>query len=70
MTGLDFSTASVEQARALAGRHGTEIDHHVADVYDAVEVLGAEAYDVVYTGHRRAVLAARCGHGPRRWPAC
>jgi SAM-dependent methyltransferase len=50
MTGLDFSTASIEQARALAAETGTEIDFHVADVYDAVEVLGTEAYDLVYTG--------------------
>ncbi|HEY5978384.1 MAG TPA: class I SAM-dependent methyltransferase [Microlunatus sp.] len=50
MTGLDFSTASIEQARALASATGTAIDYHVADVYDAVEVLGAESYDVVYTG--------------------
>ncbi len=50
MTGLDFSTASIEQARALAAATGTEIDYHVADVYDAVEMLGAEAYDLVYTG--------------------
>ena len=42
MTGLDFSTASIEQARALADATGTAIDYHVADVYDAVEVLGAE----------------------------
>lgn len=50
MTGLDFSTAGIEQARALAAAAGTPIDYHVADVYDAVEVLGAEAYDFVYTG--------------------
>lgn len=50
MTGLDFSTASVEQARALAAATRTPIEYHVADVYDAVEVLGAEAYDLVYTG--------------------
>ena len=50
MTGLDFSAASVVQARALAAAAQTPIDYHVADVYDAVEVLGAESYDLVYTG--------------------
>ena len=50
MTGLDFSTASIAQARALAGQTGTEIDFHVSDVYAAVEVLGAAAYDLVFTG--------------------
>jgi hypothetical protein len=34
----------------LAERLGLEVDVHVADVYDAVEVLGAESYDFVYTG--------------------
>lgn len=50
MSGLDFSAASIEQARALAAATDTAIDYHVADVYDAVQVLGAEAYDLVYTG--------------------
>ena len=50
MTGLDFSEASITQARALAERTGTPIDFHVSDVYAAVEVLGAEAYDLVFTG--------------------
>lgn len=50
VTGLDFSGASVERARALAVAAGAGIAYHVADVYDAVEVLGAAAYDLVYTG--------------------
>ena len=50
MSGLDFSAAAIEQARALARRAGTEIDYHVSDVYRAVEVLGAERYDFVFTG--------------------
>ncbi len=50
MTGLDFSEASITQARALAERTSTSIDFHVSDVYAAVEVLGAEAYDLVFTG--------------------
>jgi SAM-dependent methyltransferase len=50
MSGLDFSGAAVEQARAFVDRLGLEIDFHQADVYDAVEVLGAARYDLVFTG--------------------
>ena len=50
MSGLDFSGASIAQARSLAERTNTPIDYHVANVYDAVDVLGAEAYDLVFTG--------------------
>ena len=50
MSGLDFSTASIAVARDLADRVGANIDYHVADVYDAVEVLGRGAYDLVFTG--------------------
>ena len=50
MSGLDFSPASLDQARALAVAAGADIDYHVADVYDAADVLGRESYDLVYTG--------------------
>jgi SAM-dependent methyltransferase len=50
MSGLDFSPAALAQARSVAERTGTEIDYHEADVYDAVGVLGAESFDLVYTG--------------------
>jgi len=50
MTGLDFSRPAVDQARSMAERLGLAMDFHVADVYDAVGVLGAAAYDFVYTG--------------------
>jgi SAM-dependent methyltransferase len=50
MSGLDFSAASIRLARELADATSTPIDYHVADVYDAVGVLGAQAYDFVYTG--------------------
>jgi len=50
MSGLDFSASAVEQARSFAGRLGLPVDFHVADVYDAAEVLGAASYDFVYTG--------------------
>jgi SAM-dependent methyltransferase len=50
MSALDFSEPAVEQARSLAARLGLSVDFHVADAYDAVRVLGASAYDFVYTG--------------------
>jgi SAM-dependent methyltransferase len=50
MSGLDFSPAAIEQAETLAARTDREVDFHVADVYDAVEVLGEASYDLVFTG--------------------
>jgi SAM-dependent methyltransferase len=50
MTGLDFSPASVAEARKLAERAGPPVTFVEADVYDAVEVLGAEAFGLVFTG--------------------
>ncbi|HEX4246656.1 MAG TPA: class I SAM-dependent methyltransferase [Pseudonocardia sp.] len=50
MTGLDLSEASLEQARRLAKDTGADIDFHTAEVYRAVEVLGAGRFDLVYTG--------------------
>ena len=50
MTGLDFSPAALVEARALAARTGTDISFVQADVYDAVAVLEAESFDLVFTG--------------------
>jgi SAM-dependent methyltransferase len=50
MTGLDFSAASIGEARRLAERTGTAIRFVEAEVYDAVECLGAAAFDLVFTG--------------------
>jgi SAM-dependent methyltransferase len=50
MSGLDFSPAAIEQAETLAARTDRDVDFHVADVYDAVEVLGEASYDLVFTG--------------------
>lgn len=50
MTGLDFSPASLEQARRVAARAGADVDFVEADVYDAAEALGAAAFDLIYTG--------------------
>ncbi|HEY3467039.1 MAG TPA: class I SAM-dependent methyltransferase [Amycolatopsis sp.] len=50
MTGLDFSGTALAEARRLASAAGAAIDFHEANVYDAVEVLGAGRFDLVYTG--------------------
>jgi SAM-dependent methyltransferase len=50
MTGLDFSPASIEQARLLADACGASIEYVVADVRDAPTVLDPESFDFVYTG--------------------
>ncbi|TQM31590.1 methyltransferase family protein [Nocardia bhagyanarayanae] len=50
MTGLDFSPASLAQARELAERTGSDVDFVEADVYEAVSVLGSERFDLVFTG--------------------
>jgi SAM-dependent methyltransferase len=50
MTGLDFSPASLAEARALAARAGADVAFVQADVYDAADVLGEAAFDLVYTG--------------------
>jgi SAM-dependent methyltransferase len=50
VTGLDFSGASLAQARDLARRSGATVDFLEADVYDAAEVLERGGFDLVYTG--------------------
>jgi SAM-dependent methyltransferase len=50
VTGLDFSEAAMEAARALAAEIGVEADFVCADVYDAAEALGGRRFDIVYTG--------------------
>ncbi|ORW85204.1 methyltransferase type 12 [Mycobacterium sp. IEC1808] len=49
-TGLDFSSVSVREARRVARAAGLAIDYVCADVYDAVDALGAHRFDIVYTG--------------------
>lgn len=49
-TGLDFSPAALEAARAVALRAGADVEFVESDLYAAVEALGAQRYDVVYTG--------------------
>jgi SAM-dependent methyltransferase len=50
MTGLDFSAASLAEARRLAARTGADVDFVRSDVYDAVDALAAGAFDLVFTG--------------------
>ena len=50
MTGLDFSPAALDQARALATSTRAEIEYGQATVDDALDVLPKGAFDLVYTG--------------------
>jgi SAM-dependent methyltransferase len=50
MTGLDFSPAALTEAREIARVAGADVDFVQSDVYDAVSVLGAERFDLVFTG--------------------
>jgi SAM-dependent methyltransferase len=50
MSGLDFSAASLIEARHLAERCGTSIDYVESDVYAAAEALPTGSFDLVYTG--------------------
>ena len=63
VTGLDLSGEAVAAAADLAARAGTPVEYVRADVYDAVEVLGAARFDVVYTG----VVALCWLPSIRRW---
>jgi SAM-dependent methyltransferase len=50
VVGLDFSKPAIEAAAGLAEDTGLEARFLRADVYDAVEALRGERFDVVYTG--------------------
>ncbi|AGA25118.1 class I SAM-dependent methyltransferase [Singulisphaera acidiphila] len=50
MTGLDFSPASLNQARDLAASVGAQVDFVEANVYDAAKALGRTDFDLVFTG--------------------
>lgn len=50
MTGLDFSGASIAEARKLADAIAANAEFVQADAYDAVAVLGRERFDFVFTG--------------------
>jgi SAM-dependent methyltransferase len=48
--GVDFSPSALHQARELAARAGADATFVDGDVYDAVDLLGAGRFDLVYTG--------------------
>jgi SAM-dependent methyltransferase len=50
MTGLDFSPATVAEARRLARLAHADVDFVEGDVLDAAELLGAGGFDLVFTG--------------------
>ena len=65
MTGLDFSAASLAEARILAEAIDADVAFVEAELYDAVEVLGRGRFDLVYTG-----IGALCWLPDiRRWGA-
>ena len=50
MTGLNFSPASLVEARRIASLAGADVRFVEAEVYDAAGALGPEPFDLVYTG--------------------
>ena len=63
MTGVDFSRPAVEAATDLARRTGDDAVFVESDVYAAPEVIGLEAFDLVFTG-----IGALCWlPSVRRW---
>jgi SAM-dependent methyltransferase len=50
VTGLDFSAPALAAAADLAASCGAAVDYVEAELYDAVDVLGGERFDLVYTG--------------------
>ena len=50
VTGLDFSPAALEVARDLAARCGVDARFVESELYGAVDALGREQFDLVYTG--------------------
>jgi SAM-dependent methyltransferase len=50
MTGIDFSPASVAEARRLSDELQAGVEFVEADVHDAVAALGGRTFDFVFTG--------------------
>jgi SAM-dependent methyltransferase len=50
MTGLDLSSASLEQARRLSQRAGPHVEFVEAELYEAAAVLRRDRFDFVFTG--------------------
>jgi SAM-dependent methyltransferase len=51
VTGLDFSGVAIEEATRIATDLGADARFVEADVYDAVDALGGETFDVVFTSY-------------------
>jgi SAM-dependent methyltransferase len=65
MSGLDFSSAALAEARRLDQATGSGVDFVQADVYDAVEALDGHTFGLVFTG-----IGALCWLPDiRRWAA-
>ncbi|UQZ89297.1 SAM-dependent methyltransferase [Deltaproteobacteria bacterium Smac51] len=50
MTGLDFSPASIAQARLLSEKCGTQAQFIESEVYSALQAAEPSSFDFVYTG--------------------
>ena len=50
VTGVDFSAAAIAEGRKLASRCGVDVRFVEADAYDAARLVGANSFDLVYTG--------------------
>ncbi len=50
MTGLDFSAPAIEQARDWRAKRGLTPTFVESDLYEAADVLGKGAFDLVFTG--------------------
>ena len=50
VSGYDFSPSALEVARKLASDAGVDITYVEGEFYDALDLLGRERFDVVYTG--------------------
>jgi SAM-dependent methyltransferase len=50
MTGLDFSPPALAEARRISAACGQQIEFVESNVYDSVDALGKERFDLVYTG--------------------
>lgn len=50
VTGVDFSAPALEAASQLARECAATIDYVESELYDTLDALGSERYDLVYTG--------------------
>lgn len=50
MTGVDFSPAALAEARKLAERTNAHVDFVESEIKDAVQKLGRQSFELVYTG--------------------